>query len=86
MSIHAAGDRLTNARLRAGLTLEAAAERAGIPVASYRDLENDPAELFSNVSLAHLQGIGIALTVSPAEFLVGHALAVSLRRNSVSPN
>jgi transcriptional regulator with XRE-family HTH domain len=77
MNTDAAGVRLTDARLRAGLTVEAAAERAGIPIAWYRDLENDPDELFSNIALAHLQGIGIALGVSPAEFLVGHPLAVS---------
>jgi transcriptional regulator with XRE-family HTH domain len=55
MDEHRAGERLSAARERAGLTEEQVAERVGLPVASYRDLEHDRGELFSNVSLRREQ-------------------------------
>jgi transcriptional regulator with XRE-family HTH domain len=60
-------DRLRNAREARGLSEDAVAEAAALPVGWYRDLELFEDELTDNVSLARLQIIGGTLGVSPAE-------------------
>jgi transcriptional regulator with XRE-family HTH domain len=60
-------DRLRNAREARGLSEDAVAQAAALPVSWYRDLELFEDELTDNVSLARLQIIGGILSVSPAE-------------------
>jgi len=60
-------DRLRNAREARGLSEDAVAEAAALPVGWYRDHELFENELTDNVSLASLQIIGGTLRVSPAE-------------------
>src|SRR5690349_1268840 len=48
------GDRFRAARERAGMTEDEVATQASLPVAWYRDLEHDPSEIWSNVSLDSL--------------------------------
>ena len=55
------GDRIRAARERAGMTEKEVAARASLPVAWYRDLENDPSEIWSNVSLDSLYRLCEAL-------------------------
>src|SRR6187551_2313661 len=61
--------RLKAARLHAGLSETQIAEQVGLPEAWYFDLEGFPDELFSNLSLAHLQLVADAVHVSPRELL-----------------
>ena len=54
-------DRIRAARERAGMTEDEVASQASLPVAWYRDLEHDPSEIWSNVSLDSLYRLCEAL-------------------------
>jgi hypothetical protein len=64
-------DRMRGARERLGLTPEAVASKMGLAAPWYYDLEAYPDEVFSTVSLAHLQVLGQTLELEPAKILVG---------------
>jgi transcriptional regulator with XRE-family HTH domain len=70
-----AGERLAAARERAGLTAEATAERAGLPLAWYEELESSATDLYSNVSLAGLRAVAHAVGATPCELLLAPAAA-----------
>ncbi len=64
-------DRMRAARERLGLTPEEVASKMGLSAPWYYDLEAYPDEVFSTVSLAHLQVLGQTLGLEPATILVG---------------
>jgi transcriptional regulator with XRE-family HTH domain len=64
-------DRLRGARERLGLTPEEVASKVGLSAAWYYDLEAYPDEMFSTLSLAHLQALGRALGLDPKRILFG---------------
>jgi transcriptional regulator with XRE-family HTH domain len=66
-------DRMREARERLGLTPEQVASKMGLAVRWYHDLEAYPDEVFSTVSLTHLQILGQTLGLEPAMILVGDA-------------
>lgn len=70
MATRDAGERLADARERAGLTAEATAERAGLPLAWYQDLESGATKLYSNVSLAGLRAVAHAVGTTPGALLL----------------
>ena len=68
-----AGDRLAAARERAGLSAEAIAERIGLPLARYRELESDATALCSKISLADLRAVAHVVGLTPRELLLDDA-------------
>ena len=75
-----APERIRHARERLGLSTAQVAERLGPPLAWYRDVESYPEEVFSNVSLAHLQLLGDVLRLEPSRILLGESATVPSRR------
>ncbi len=65
-----AADRLAAARERLGLSAEASAERVGLPLARYRELESDATALCSKISLADLRAVAHVLGLTPRELLL----------------
>jgi transcriptional regulator with XRE-family HTH domain len=80
MEEQGAPDRIRQARERLGLSMAQVAERLGRSLAWYRDVESYPDELFSNVSLAHLQLLGDILGLEPSRILLGDSATPSSRR------
>ena len=66
-------DRIRAARERLGLTPEEVASTIGLSALWYYHLEADPDEVFSNLSLRHLQRLGQALGLEPTNILVDNA-------------
>jgi transcriptional regulator with XRE-family HTH domain len=71
MNDESANERMRSARERAGLTPEALATRIGITVPWYHDLEGDPEEASSTLSLAQLQTLASALGLPLRQILGG---------------
>jgi len=63
--------RLRAAREQRGLTPQQIAAAVGLPVEWYHDLESYPEEMFSNVSLAHLQALCMTVNIKPQALLLG---------------
>jgi len=63
------GERIQEARERAGLTAQEVASAAGLSVNWYLDVEHDDGEVTSNLSLAHLGIIARTLGLSPLEII-----------------
>ena len=66
--------RIVAARKRVGLSEKALAERLGITVPAYQDLESDDSEAFMCVSLSQLHELGSALRVPPRQLLAPEGL------------
>ena len=77
-----AGDRLAAARERSGLSAEAIAERVGLPVALYRELESDATALCSKISLADLRAVAHVVGLTPRELLLNEAASQQPARAS----
>jgi transcriptional regulator with XRE-family HTH domain len=76
----AAPERIRQARERLGLSIAQVAERLGRPLAWYRDIESYPEEVFSDLSLAHLQLLGDILCLEPSRILLGDSATSPPRR------
>ena len=60
-----ASERIRKAREEIGLTAEQVAQRLSLSVAWYHDLESYSDEVFSNISLAHLQLLAGIIRIEP---------------------
>lgn len=69
MNADSTPERIRKARERCGLTPEEVADRVGLPVAWYYDLEAFSDGVLSTVSLAHLRVLGHVLGLEPAAIL-----------------
>jgi transcriptional regulator with XRE-family HTH domain len=58
-------------RTKVGLSIKEVAERIGLSIDWYRDLESYPDEIFTTISLAHLELLGKILNVEPLKLLRG---------------
>jgi transcriptional regulator with XRE-family HTH domain len=75
-----ASQRIQRAREALGLSVERVAAELSLGLPWYRDLEANSEEVFSNISLAHLQLLAYALQVEPARILLGDAATALNRR------
>ena len=66
-----ASERIRKAREEIGLTAEQVAQRLSLSVAWYHDLESYSDEVFSNISLAHLQLLAGIIRIEPRHILLG---------------
>jgi transcriptional regulator with XRE-family HTH domain len=72
--------RIRGAREGLRLTPEEVASKIGLSAPWYYDLEAYPDEVFSTVSLAHLQVLGQTLGLEPAKILIGETTSPTDRR------
>ena len=75
-----ASQRVQRAREALGLSVQQVAAELHLGLPWYCDIESDSDEVFSNISLAHLQLLGYALQTEPVRILLGEAAAVPNRR------
>lgn len=79
-----ASQRIQGAREALGLSVERVAAELSLGLPWYRDLEANSEEVFSNISLAHLQLLAYVLQVEPACILLGAAATAPIRRSQFS--
>jgi transcriptional regulator with XRE-family HTH domain len=75
-----ASERIRRAREALQLSVEYVAAELHLGLPWYRDIESDSEELFSNLSLAHLQLLGCVLHSEPMHLLLGEDAQAPDRR------